>query len=199
MPLFHVKFWKGILLDIRFLVGRFFSFSLLSMSSHCLLTFIASDDKSTVYLIIVALYMGSCVSLLLQKFLSVFGFGCFCTMMCCDAHHFLLILLEFCSTSWKCVWIFFFKFGEFSVNICLICFRPILFLFPFWCSNLVRMLWLMVFYISETVFNFFFFIIVFLSFLNCIISLSLFFFCLQDQWFFLRQAQNYWWVSLMKL
>ena len=28
--------------------------------------------------------------------ISGFGFQCFCTMMCCDADHFLLILLEFC-------------------------------------------------------------------------------------------------------
>ena len=61
-------------------------------------------------------------------------------------------------------------FSQYFLNMF---FCSILFLFSFWYYNLMHMLvWLMVFYISLRQSSVFFLILVFVSFLNCIISIS---------------------------
>lgn len=161
------------MLDIRFLVDRFFflqpSEYVITSSSdlHCFWWEINCLSYCG------CLVRGGCVSLLLQNSVC-FWLPVFCTMMCCDAE--IICCLSYLSfvKLLGSVWEYFSSnLGSFrSIFFFNMFFCSILFLFSFWYYNLMHMLvWLIVFYISLRQSSVFFFIIlVFVSFLNCIIS-----------------------------
>ena len=92
--------------------GIFFSFSILNISVHCLLTYKVSDEKFADSLIEDPLYVTSCF--LLPSELSFSLFSDSLTVACLCVGLFEFILLRVCWVSSMFVFIFFIKIGKFS-------------------------------------------------------------------------------------
>ena len=129
---FFLCFWMIVFLDIEFLVERSFSLCNFNMSSHYLLAYLVSDEKSAVNFIEDLL----CVSHFLSCWNESFLFCCFQEFICLSTvclwsvqvwlNPLKLILLGIHCISWKYRLMFFLKLGKFSAIISSnILFRPL--------------------------------------------------------------------------
>ena len=100
----------------RILGWLWFSFSTLSISTHCLLASTVSDKKSAVNFIKAPLYMINCLSYWFQDSLSLAYNSLITVCFSMDLFEFILLGL-FWVWLWICWLMFFIKFGKFPANI----------------------------------------------------------------------------------